>query len=70
MLGSIMIIVSIFPTEEKFVIHLKHKIDFIVEKKFGRIKSLNKRTMYVFVHLLFSVVRLVFKETLMKRTNK
>ena len=61
-----MIIVSIFPTEEKFVIHLKHKIDFIVEKKFGRIKS-NKRTLYVFMNLLFSVIRLVFQETLMKQ---
>ncbi|MFA6026485.1 MAG: hypothetical protein WC727_08610 [Ignavibacteriaceae bacterium] len=57
-----MILVSISSTEEKFVIRLKHKIDYVVEKKFKRTKPLNKRTIYVFVQLFFSTIKLIFKE--------
>jgi hypothetical protein len=57
-----MIYASISSNEEKFVIELRHKIDYVVEKKFGRIKSLNKRTIYVFVQLFFSITKLIFKE--------
>lgn len=61
-----MILVSISSTEEKFVIRLKHKIDYVVEKKFGRIKSLNKKTIYVFVQLFFSITKLVFREAFVR----
>lgn len=37
-----MILVSIASAEEKFVILLRHKINYVVEKKFGRTKSLTK----------------------------
>lgn len=57
-----MILVSISSTEEKFVIRLKHKINYVVEKKFGRIKSLNKKTIYLFVQLFFSITKLIYKE--------
>ena len=57
-----MILVSISSTEEKFVIQLKHKIDYVVEKKFERTKSLNNRTIYVLEQLFFSITKLIFKE--------
>ena len=57
-----MILVSISSTEEKFVIRLKHKIDYVVEKKFKRAKSVNKRTIYMFEQLFFSITKLIFKE--------
>ena len=57
-----MIFVSINSTEEKFIIELRYKIDYVVEKKFGRIKSLNNRTIYVFAQLFFSITKLIFKE--------
>jgi len=57
-----MIIVSIFSSEEKFVIRLKHKIDLVVEKKFFRTYSLSQRTIYLFVHLFFSTTKLIYKE--------
>lgn len=57
-----MIYASISSSEEKFVIELRHKIDYVVEKKFGRIKSLNNRTIYVFAQLFFSITKLIFKE--------
>ncbi len=57
-----MIIVSISSTEEKFVIRLKHKIDYVVEKKFRRTKFFNRRTIYVFVQLVISITILIFKE--------
>jgi hypothetical protein len=61
-----MILVSIYPKEEKFVIQLKHKIDYVVEKKFGRIKSLNKRRIYVFMQLFYSIIKLIIKETFVR----
>ena len=57
-----MILVSISSTEEKFVIKLKHKINYAVEKKFERTKSVNQRTIYVFEHLFFSITKLIFNE--------
>jgi len=57
-----MIIVSIFSSEEKFVIRLKHKIDLVVEKKFFRAYSLSQRTIYLFVQLFFSTTKLIYKE--------
>jgi hypothetical protein len=57
-----MISVRIYPTEEKFTIELKHKIDYVVEKKYLRIKSLNSRTIYVFLQLFLSAATLILKE--------
>jgi len=48
--------------DEKLVIRLKHKIDYVIEKKFRTKNSLNKRTMYVFVVLFSSITKLIFKE--------
>ena len=64
-----MIIVSISSTEEKFIIKLKHKIDYIVEKKYKVTKSLNKRTIYVFVYLFLSMIKMIIKEVFV-RSNK
>lgn len=61
-----MIIVSISSTDEKLVVRLKHKIDYVIEKKFRTKNSLNKRTMYVFVILFFSITKLIFKEVFMR----
>jgi hypothetical protein len=58
-----MILVTISSTEEKFVIRLKHKIDYVVEKKFGKIKSLNRRTVYLFAQLFFSITKLFYIES-------
>jgi len=57
-----MIIVSIFSSEEKFVIRLKHKIDLVVEKKFFRAYSSSQRSFYLFVQLFFSTTKLIYKE--------
>ncbi|MCX6150336.1 MAG: hypothetical protein NTX22_07445 [Ignavibacteriales bacterium] len=57
-----MIRVSISSSEEKYVIQLRHKIDYVIEKKFKRSKSLNKRTVYVFVQLFLSITKLIFLE--------
>jgi len=57
-----MITVSISSTDQKLVIRLKHKIDYEIEKKFGSKKSLNRRTMYVFLQLFFSFAALIYKE--------
>ena len=57
-----MILVSISSTGEKFVIKLKHKINYAVEKKFERTKSVNQRTIYVFEQLFFSITKLIYKE--------
>lgn len=57
-----MILVTISSTEEEFVIRLKHKIDYVVEKKFGKIKSLNIRTVYLFTQLFLSITKLIFRE--------
>jgi hypothetical protein len=57
-----MITVSISSTDQKLVIRLKHKIDYVIEKKIGSSKSLNRRTMYVFVQLFFSFASLIYKE--------
>jgi len=61
-----MILVRISTTDERFVIELKHKIDYMVEKKFRRIKSLKNRTIYVFVHLFLSAAKLILKEIFMR----
>ena len=61
-----MIIVTISSTKEKLVVRLKHKIDYVVEKKFGRTKPLNNRTMSVFVLLFSSITKLIFKEVFMR----
>ena len=57
-----MIIVSIFSSEEKFVIRLKHKIDLVVEKKFFKAYSSSQRSFYLFVQLFFSTTNLIYKE--------
>lgn len=57
-----MIFVSISSTEEKFVIELKHKIDYVVERNFGKLKSLNKSTVYMFFQLFFGTAKMIFKE--------
>jgi hypothetical protein len=61
-----MILVSISSTEEKFVIRLKHKINYVVEKKFWTNKSLDKRTIYVFVQLFLSAAKLILKEVFVR----
>jgi hypothetical protein len=61
-----MILVSIYSEEETFVIRLKHKIDYVAEKKYVKTKSLNSRTIYVFGQLIFSIVKLIFKEVFVK----
>ena len=60
-----MITVSILSTNDKLIVRLKHKIDYVVEKKFGRTQSFNQRTMYVFVQLFFSFTKMIFKEVFM-----
>ncbi|PKL83501.1 MAG: hypothetical protein CVV24_04625 [Ignavibacteriae bacterium HGW-Ignavibacteriae-3] len=57
-----MIHVTIESNAETFVIRLKHKIDFVVERRFQKTKPLNRRTISVFVQLFFSVAKLIFKE--------
>lgn len=61
-----MILVTISSTEEEFVIRLKHKIDFVVEKKFGKITSLNIKTIYLFAQLFISITKLIFREVLLR----
>ncbi len=61
-----MILVTISSTEEEFVIRLKHKIDYVVEKKFGRIKSLNIKTFYLFSQLFLSITKLIFREIFLR----
>jgi len=58
-----MILVSISSTEEKFVIRLQHKIDYVVEKNFGRTLSIGRRGIYLFVQLLLSLTKLIYKES-------
>ena len=57
-----MILVRIYSTEEKFVIELQHKIKYAIEKDFGSIKSINKRTIYVFAQLFIAAAKLISKE--------
>jgi hypothetical protein len=57
-----MILVSISSTEEKFVIRLRHKIDYVVEKNFGITGSRGKRKNYLFMQLFVSLTKLVYKE--------
>jgi len=61
-----MILVSISSTEEKFVIRLNHKINYVVEKKFGKTVGSNTRTFSVFVQLFFSMIKLIFKEAFVR----
>ncbi|MFA6979570.1 MAG: hypothetical protein WC209_09630 [Ignavibacteriaceae bacterium] len=58
-----MILVSISSTEEKFVIQLRHKIDYVVEKNFGSTLSIGRRGIYLFVQLFFSLTKLIYKES-------
>lgn len=64
-----MILVSISSSEDKFVIKLNHKINFVIEKEFGRIKSITKRTNFVVVQLFFATAKLLYKEIFV-RLNK
>ncbi len=61
-----MILVTISSTEEEFVIRLKHKIDYVVEKKFGKINSLNIKTIYLFAQLFLSTTKLIFREIFLR----
>jgi hypothetical protein len=40
------LIISISSMDEKLVVRLKHIIDYVIEKLFGRTKSLNKKAIY------------------------
>jgi intein/homing endonuclease len=57
-----MILVSIYSNEENFVIRLNHKIDYVVEKKFKKTRSLNNRTSYLVKQLFLLFTKLIFKE--------
>lgn len=59
-----MILVSISSSEDKFVIKLHHKINYVIEKEFGRINSIAKRTNFIIVQLFLGIVKLLFKEVL------
>jgi len=61
-----LILVSISSTEERFVIRLKHKIDYVVEKKFRKTNTSNKRTIYVLIQVIVSVLKLIFKEAFVR----
>jgi hypothetical protein len=61
-----MITVSISSTDEKLIVRLKHKIDYVVEKKLAKTNSFNKGTMYVFVLLFFSLSKMITKEVFMR----
>jgi hypothetical protein len=65
-----MIRVSISSSQEIFVIRLKHKIEYVVEKKFGKIKSLNKRAIFIFGHLFLSLTKLIIKEITVRGSAK
>jgi len=60
-----MIIVSITSSEEKIVIRLKHKLDYVVEKNFLTTNYFRKRNIYVFVQLFLSITKLMTKEIFM-----
>ncbi len=57
-----MILVSISSTEEKYVIRLKHKIEFETEQNFANSKPFGKRTFYVFAQLFLSISKLIYLE--------
>lgn len=57
-----MILVSISSSEDKFIIRLKHRIEYVIENRFGKIKSENVKTAYIFVQLLFAVTKMIFLE--------
>lgn len=59
-----MILVSISSTEEKLVIRIKHKIEYLLESKYK--KSIKKRNLYVFVLLFLSCAVLMSKEIFMR----
>ncbi len=61
-----MILVSISSTVEKFVIQLRYKINYLVEKKFGRTKSFNKKQYMCLYNRSFLIKELIFKETFVK----
>jgi len=62
-----MILVSVSSTEDKFVIRLNHKINYVIENKFGKIKSLERRTLYVIAKLFLLIPKLIFKEIFLAR---
>jgi hypothetical protein len=59
-----MILVSISSTEEKLVILVKHRIEYLLESKYR--KSIKKRNLYVFALLFLSFVVLMSKEIFMR----
>ena len=61
-----MITVSILSTEEKLIVRLKHHIEFVAEKNFGRTQSFNQRTTYLFYLLFFSFTKMILKEAFMR----
>lgn len=61
-----MFLVRIYPTDEKFTIELQHKIKYVLEKNFGKTKSLYRRTFYVFSQLIFATLVLMSKEVFMR----
>jgi hypothetical protein len=61
-----MVTVSILSTDDKLVVRLKHKIDYVVEKKLGSAKSFNQSNMYVFVQLFFTYTKMIFREVFIR----
>jgi len=62
-----MISVSITTTQEKLVIRLKHKIEYVVEKKMQGLLYFKRNSGYVLTQLFYSVVVLLVKEMLGKK---
>lgn len=57
-----MISVSITTTDEKLVIRLKHKIEYVVEKQMKGFRKFKRNSGYVLTQLFLSVAVLFFKE--------
>jgi hypothetical protein len=53
-------VVSISSIEEKFVIQLRHKINYVVEKKFGRIKSFNNKQFMCLYNYSSQLLEIIF----------
>ncbi|MDP2300869.1 MAG: hypothetical protein Q8N03_00400 [Ignavibacteria bacterium] len=67
LIGEVMISVSITTTQEKLVIRLKHRIEYVVEKKLQGLLYSKRNSGYVFAQLFFSVAVLLTKEILGKK---
>ena len=61
-----MITVSISSTEEKLIVRLKHNIEYVAEKNFGRTQSFNQRTMFLLYLLFFSFTKMILKEAFIR----